>query len=79
MIGEGAEFQGKQEAVIRAIIQGESPIVQIAATEEGKSLSFMLPAYCSPEGGVTIVIVPLVALKDDLHNRCAKSEIESHI
>jgi superfamily II DNA helicase RecQ len=41
-------------------------------------MSFMLPAYCSPEG-VTIVVVPLVALREDLHRRCQDSGIESHV
>lgn len=45
MMGEEAEFRGAQEAVIRAVIRGESPIVQITGTGGGKSLSFsgMLP------------------------------------
>ncbi|MGC0591129.1 DEAD/DEAH box helicase, partial [Salmonella enterica] len=78
MMGEKAEFRGQQEKVIRSIMRGEGPIVQIAGTGMGKSLSFMLPAYCSPEG-TTIVVVPLVSLREDLHERCAKSMITSHI
>ncbi|KAI8680548.1 Atp-dependent dna helicase [Fusarium keratoplasticum] len=62
MIGPDAAFRGQQETVIRAIMRGESPIVQIAGTGEGKSMSFMLPAYCSSDdGGTTIVIVPQIA------------------
>lgn len=38
----------------------------------------MLPAFCSPEG-VTVVVVPLVALREDLHRRCQMSGIDSHI
>ncbi|KAJ3469903.1 hypothetical protein MRS44_000002 [Fusarium solani] len=80
MIGPDAAFRGQQETVIRAIMRGESPIVQIAGTGEGKSMSFMLPAYCSSDdGGTTIVIVPLVALRDDLHGRCAKSQIATYV
>lgn len=78
MMGENAAFRGQQETVIRAIIRGESPIVQITGTGGGKSLSFMLPAFCSREG-TTIVIVPLVSLREDLHGRCERSRIESHI
>jgi RecQ family ATP-dependent DNA helicase len=78
MMGEEVDFRGTQEAVIRAIICGESPIVQITGTGGGKSLSFMLPAFCSPDG-VTIVIVPLVSLRGDLYNRCMKSGIEAHV
>ncbi|KAI8654429.1 hypothetical protein NCS57_01188100 [Fusarium keratoplasticum] len=36
MIGPDAAFRGQQETVIRAIMRGESPIVQIAGTGEGK-------------------------------------------
>ncbi|KAJ2546020.1 hypothetical protein EV175_005751, partial [Coemansia sp. RSA 1933] len=78
MMGRGCEFRGQQSEVIRAIIGGDSPIVQVASTGGGKSLSFMLPAYCS-QGGTTIVIVPLVGLQDDLRERCSKHMITSHI
>ncbi|EXA31534.1 hypothetical protein FOVG_17156 [Fusarium oxysporum f. sp. pisi HDV247] len=80
MMGPSAAFRGQQETVIRAIIRGESPIIQIAGTGEGKSMSFLLPAYCANDnGGTTIVIVPLISLRDDLHGRCAKSEIGTYI
>jgi hypothetical protein len=36
IMGPSAAFRGQQEAVIRAIIRGESPIVQVAGTGEGK-------------------------------------------
>lgn len=78
MVGVDARFRGSQERVIRAIIRGETPIIQVAGTGGGKSMSFMLPAYCSPEG-VTIVVVPLVALRQDLHGRCGRSGIEAHV
>jgi superfamily II DNA helicase RecQ len=80
MMGEEAKFRGQQETVIRAIMRGESPIVQIAGTGEGKSMSFLLPAYCSnDDGGTTVVIVPLVALRDDMHRRCAESGIGTYV
>lgn len=44
----------------------------------GKSMSVMLPAFCSPDG-VTVVVVPLVALRDDLQGRCERSGIEAHV
>jgi len=37
----GTEFRGKQEAVIRAIMGGERPIVQITGTGDGKSLIYI--------------------------------------
>ncbi len=78
MMGATAEFRGQQEVVIRAVMKGESPIVQVAGTGGGKSMTFMLPAFCAAEG-TTIVIVPLVSLREDLYERCARSEIESHV
>jgi len=74
MLGPDAEFRGQQERVIRSIMQEGGPFIQITGTGGGKSMSFMLPAYCVP-GGTTVVIVPLVALRDDLHSRCKKSGI----
>ncbi|KAK4232713.1 DEAD-like helicase, partial [Achaetomium macrosporum] len=78
MMGPEAQFRGMQEQVIRAIVRGESPIVQVGGTGEGKSMSFMLPAFCSPDG-VTVVVVPLVALRDDLRGRCERSGIAAHV
>jgi superfamily II DNA helicase RecQ len=77
-MGAEVKFRGLQEPAIQAIMQGESPVVQVTGTGGGKSLSFMLPAYCVP-GGVTVVVVPLVALQEDLHNRCQQSRIDSVI
>jgi len=42
MLGDNAQFQGIQQKVIRAIIQGNNLIMQITGTGGGKSLLFML-------------------------------------
>jgi superfamily II DNA helicase RecQ len=78
LMGEEAQFRGNQEPAIRAIMDGESPVIQITGCGGGKSLSFMLPAYCVP-GGVTVVIAPLVSLKEDLQRRCDELKIDSTI
>ena len=78
LMGEEARFRGNQEPAIQAIMEGESPVIQVTPTGGGKSLSFMLPAYCVP-GGVTVVIAPLVSLKDDLQRRCEELQIDSTI
>ncbi|KAM4065788.1 DEAD/DEAH box helicase [Hirsutella rhossiliensis] len=78
MMGEGAAFRGQQERVIRAICRGMSPIVQVTGTGGGKSLSFMLPAFCSADG-TTIVVIPLVSLREDLYRRCDEAGICTHI
>jgi superfamily II DNA helicase RecQ len=44
IIGDSAEFQGVQEAAIKAITAGESPVVTVMPTGAGKSLLFMLLA-----------------------------------
>ena len=74
-MGEKAEFRGLQEKTIQAIMTGQSPIVSIMATGEGKSLLFMLPAYCV-SGGTTVVIIPLCSLQEDLERRCREAHIE---
>ncbi|KAH6867692.1 RecQ helicase [Thelonectria olida] len=78
MMGPAAEFRGLQEPVIRAVARGEWPIVQITPTGGGKSLTFMLPAFCVPDG-MTIVITPLVALQNDMDARCAKMGIDAYV
>jgi hypothetical protein len=60
-----ADFRGNQKDALDAVIRGFSPVLQITRTGGGKSLTFLLPSYCSTDG-TTIVIVPFVALQDDL-------------
>jgi superfamily II DNA helicase RecQ len=67
MIGDKAEFRGVQKAAIEAI----SPVVAVMPTGAGKSLLFMLPAFAE-QGGTTIVVVPLIALRDHMKRRCTK-------
>lgn len=55
-------------------MQGQSPVVAVMPTGSGKSMLFMLPALCSP-GGITIVVVPLIALREDMQARCEKMGI----
>ena len=74
MLEPGAEFRGQQERVIRLIMQEGGPFIQIIGMGGGKSISFMLPAYCVL-GRTSIMIVLLVALQDDLYSRCKKSGI----
>jgi RecQ family ATP-dependent DNA helicase len=69
VMGPTVQFRGIQEQAIQAITSGESPIIAIMATGGGKSLLFMLPATCGP-GGMTIVVVPLISLRQDLKRRC---------
>jgi len=65
-----AQFRGVQEAGLKAILQRRLRVLVIMATGGGKSMLFMLPAAVSPNGGVTVVIVPLTSLRADLKDRC---------
>jgi superfamily II DNA helicase RecQ len=71
MMGDKAEFRGVQKAAIEAIAAGESPVVAVMPTGAGKSLLFMLPAFAE-QGGTTIVVVPLIALRGNMKQRGKK-------
>ena len=62
-------LRGIQAPALEAIQQGQSPVVAVMPTGGGKSLLFMLPAWISPRG-VTVVVVPLIALRGDMVYRC---------
>jgi superfamily II DNA helicase RecQ len=69
IIGIEAEFRGVQREAIDAITAGESPVVAVMPTGGGKSLLFMLPAFAE-QGGTTVVVVLLIALRGDIKRRC---------
>jgi superfamily II DNA helicase RecQ len=75
LMGPEARFRGIQEEAMQAIMTGKSPVVGVMGTGGGKSLLFMLPAFCVPKG-TTIVIVPLSSLQEDLERRCKDGHIE---
>jgi superfamily II DNA helicase RecQ len=62
-------FQGVQDPAIRAIQRGESPVITVMLTGGGKSMLFMVPAFATP-GSMTVVVVPLVALRANMTQRC---------
>ncbi|CEN60840.1 hypothetical protein ASPCAL03272 [Aspergillus calidoustus] len=63
------QFRGVQASAMAAIQQGRSPVVAIMPTGGGKSMLFILPAWAVP-GGTTIVVVPLISLRQDMARRC---------
>jgi superfamily II DNA helicase RecQ len=74
MTGEAnIAFRGNQGPVIQAIQTGVSPIVATMPTGGGKSMFFMLPAFAA--GGLTVVVVPLIALRGDMVQRCQRAGI----
>jgi superfamily II DNA helicase RecQ len=68
LVGEGATFRSVQKPAMWAIMQHKSPVVVVMGTGAGKSVLFMLPASVS--SGLTVVVVPLVALRGDMKARC---------
>lgn len=75
LLGPEAIFRSVQQPAMQAIIQYESPVVVIIGTEAEKSILFILPASVS--SGVTVVVVPLVALRFDIKARYNKLGIVS--
>lgn len=71
-----AEYRGRQQESLNAIMQHSLRLLVVMATGMGKSMLFMLPASVSP-GGVTIVIAPLNLLQDDMLDRCDQLGIPS--
>lgn len=74
ILGPAATFRGLQQAGLEAIANRASKLLVIMRTGGGKSLFFMLPAASSKEG-VSIVVVPLISLREDLRNRCKQAGI----
>jgi RecQ family ATP-dependent DNA helicase len=68
-MGDETEFRGIQQDAVSAVMRGDPRVAAVMGTGGGKSLIFMLPAFCTP-GGTTIVVVPLIALRQDLTTRC---------
>ena len=76
MLGEGARFRDIQMAAIEAIISGVSPILIVMATGAGKSLTFLLPSWAVNDG-ITVVVLPLKAIQQDLYTRCTRLGIST--
>jgi superfamily II DNA helicase RecQ len=71
MMDKAAEFRGVQKEAIDAIVAGKSHVVAVMPTGAGKSMLFMLPAWAE-QGGTTVVVLPLIALRGDIMRRCRK-------
>ncbi|KAH0553468.1 hypothetical protein GP486_006460, partial [Trichoglossum hirsutum] len=75
LMGLETRFRSKQHAALQAIIANKSPIILVMRTGGGKSLMFMLPASIQ-EAGTTVVVMPLIALKQDMQRRCRELGLE---
>ena len=74
MMGEGAGFRGIQREALQAIAKGKRPVVTVMGTGGGKNLLFMLPAFAA-KGDITVMMIPLLALKQDIIQRLKKARI----
>jgi superfamily II DNA helicase RecQ len=70
-----ADFRGLQWPALKCIVgySGRSALV-VAPTGGGKTALFALPAML-PGAGVTVVVVPLCSLRDQLVDRCRRASI----
>lgn len=66
-------FRSKQKEAFQAIQRGDSPVVAVLPTGAGKTLLFLLPAWVSK--GLTVVVVPLIALRTEFYERCIQMGI----
>jgi superfamily II DNA helicase RecQ len=69
MFGAGTQFRGLQKPALETIMKHESPILVVMGTMVGKSMLFQIPEK-SVSSRTTIVITPLVSLKDHMVKRC---------
>lgn len=75
LYGPAARFRGMQRSALDAIVAGAPRVLAIMRTGGGKSLLFTLPAAGSRDG-VTAVVVPTVALREDQIENCGRDGIE---
>lgn len=68
------ELRPGQGEVIEEVLAGE-PVIAVMPTGAGKSLCYQLPAVLlAPQGGVTLVVSPLIALmKDQVDSLAARN------
>lgn len=78
MMRKEVGLRSVQGEALQAIQEGQSPIVVVMPTGAGKSVLFMLPSFVQV-GGVTIVVVPLKALRADMIARCGGLSIRCAI
>ena len=61
-----------QSDVCATVLSGSSDVVAILPTAAGKTVCFLLPCFIERNQKCSIVIVPLVALKAELYDRCCR-------
>lgn len=72
--GPGAIFRPEQWEPVRRMADGKAQLVVVMRTGGGKSLLFQLGSLL-PGAGVTVVILPLVVLRQDLVGKCLDLQV----
>lgn len=76
MYGPDAKYKSAwQEKAVQAVMSGLTPVIVVLGTGEGKSLLYMMQQRL-PGAGTTVLVVPLVALKQDTAHKCKKLGID---
>ena len=80
MYGPGSDYRCKaqKEAMQAMLRKNRQELVVIMGTGTGKSLLYLLPSVF-PGAGTTVVVTPLVALKEDQIRRCQEQGIECEV
>lgn len=74
-----AEFKSAEQArAVQLALQGSEDILVILPTGAGKTVAFMAPAWAE-KGQTTVVIVPFVALINEMEERCQELELSCYI
>jgi superfamily II DNA or RNA helicase len=72
---ENARFKSPEQAkAVQQVIDRKSDLLVILPTGGGKTLLYLMPATME-QGKTTVVILPLIAVLQDLRNRCIKAKI----
>ncbi|KAK2036834.1 hypothetical protein LZ31DRAFT_444231, partial [Colletotrichum somersetense] len=69
---------GTQAQALEAIVIQRTPVVWVAGTGRGKSLAFQLLAAIAC-GGTTVVVVPLLALQNNLKAQCKGMRLDTTV
>ena len=79
MYGAGAQYlTDYQREAMAHIMSGVRQVMAVLKTGEGKSLLYFLPCQL-PGAGTTVVILPLVVLKQEMARRSQEAKVKAWI
>ena len=72
---ENAQFKSEeQRRAVEAVLNRQKDVLVILPTGGGKTLLYLLPTLLE-KGRTTVVVIPMIAMMQDLIDRCHKSKI----